>query len=100
MSQMAAAVLARLDPESADDRVAALVVRWSVAGPDTDDALAQAVLDAAFPRGPLPAHTRFADLSPAQRSAVEAFQTRDFADQSLAWVLRTRYNLPDAAARE
>jgi hypothetical protein len=94
MTAMAATTLARLGPENADDRVAALVVRWAVADPSRDEVFAQAVLAAAFPRGPLPDGTAFAALDPAARAAVEAFRTRGHADRSAAWAMLRRYNLP------
>lgn len=94
MTAMAAATVARLAPETAHDRVAVLVVRWATADPENDDVLARAILDAAFPDGPIPDGTRFTDLDPAAASAVRAFASRDRADKVGTWVLLGEYNLP------
>ncbi|MEU4564271.1 hypothetical protein AB0F72_38310 [Actinoplanes sp. NPDC023936] len=93
MSAMAAYTVGRLDPENADDRVAALVVRWTAAGPDDDERFVRAILTAAFPGGPIAEGVTLADLDPAGRAAVEAILSSGRAGSMPVRMLLRDYNV-------
>ncbi|SIN36710.1 hypothetical protein [Micromonospora cremea] len=95
MAGMAALTIADLTPEVAGDRIDVLAERAATADPTADAfALLTALLDAAFPIGPIPDGVGFADLTPTQQRALSTLLSSNVLQAAPRML--TRYNLPDS----
>ncbi|MEV1143679.1 HEAT repeat domain-containing protein [Micromonospora sp. NPDC049799] len=95
MATVAALTIRDLPAGVAEDRVRVLVDRVTAPADETDRwLLLRAALDAAFPHGPIPDGTRFADLNDDQRYAVTALrQAGELTGGAMVSMLVGSYNL-------
>lgn len=100
LATLAALTLRDLDTAVAPHRVQILVDRLNAPADDTDRyLLLRAVLDTAFPNGPVPDGTAFTELGADQRGAVAGLQRSGIlADGAMISMLLSAYNLPDDEA--
>ncbi|MBQ1013433.1 hypothetical protein KBX53_21295 [Micromonospora sp. M51] len=95
MAGMAALTIAELTPGVAGDRIDVLAERAASADHTADAfTLLTALLDAAFPDGPIPDGVGFTDLTPTRQRAL--WTVLSSGVMSAAPRLLSRYNLPDS----
>ncbi|MCG5437846.1 hypothetical protein [Micromonospora foliorum] len=95
MAGMAALTIADLTPEVASNRIDVLAERAASADHTADAfTLLTALLDAAFPDGPIPDGVGFADLTPTQQRALSTVLRSGVLPAGPR--LLSRYNLPDS----
>ncbi len=98
VSAVAAWTAAQLPADSASDRVGILVsLLTHRAGAHDPFMLGDALLQAAFPHGPVSDGTSWSDLTDDQRTAVAALQRAGLADDTMISMLLARTNLPSNA---
>jgi hypothetical protein len=97
LTTMAAITMSQLPSRAAHDRVDILIDRLTAAGPEDDQfLLLRALLDAAFPGGPIADGTVFTELDGQQRKAVLwLWQTAAPTKGAMICMLLAKYNLPD-----